>query len=309
VRVAAVFAAAVALLIGAAAVQLSDAQTLSTVAIDVDITGNDARTVGEIQNCGEVAAVGDTLDVDIVIPDPGIDSRGIKAYQYELNYDPGVVRVVAADDNFLLHAGAQSGPTFVPVSDVPPDDDGVFTAGLIDFSENLGVEPEGANETGPGVLARLTMEAVGTGQTDLSMRTVILAAANNASLGVDTVAGAAISVGAACTNPPEPTVIPGGDYDGDTIPDEGTPGAGGIPGLEDTPPAGDGTPSGGPDSGVGAGNGEDGANGAPSASDDDGGLSTLAWIGIIFAIALGVGAGGAGVFYLLNRGRPPGAGG
>ena len=68
------------------------AQTPVDIAIDMDTAGNDARLTrgADIQNCGEITATG-FFGFDVILPPPGVDgANGIKAWEFDLNYDADV---------------------------------------------------------------------------------------------------------------------------------------------------------------------------------------------------------------------------
>jgi hypothetical protein len=118
---------------------------------DADVTGNDATLSGgaDIQSCG-VTTVGGTIDVDIVVPSPGIPADGLVAFGFRLNYDPSVLELVGVDGDFLL--GADGGTNVVSWDAL--DVDGEL------FIDVYDVNPAALDESGPGVLVRLTFEGV-----------------------------------------------------------------------------------------------------------------------------------------------------
>ena len=291
-------------LLGVVVLSAGHAQEAVTVVIDADPAGNTATSVGTTQNCARISS-GQKLDVDVTadsIPEwqdvngdgtPNMgDSGGLLGFQFILFYDPKVVEVTAVNPQMII---AANGVTPIQLGDRPPDKDGKFQLGLSDFGST---KPE----DGAGVLARITLSAVGNGQTTLNLNQPAIAAAGNQSYPL-TIKNAAVAVGQSCTPPPppppptpgtpdstpgaQPSATPGGS------PDSGTsvPTTGGTPGQDATSTATGGTATPG---GPGA-NGQDG-NGGPGAPGDDGasGPSTLGWValglvGSAAAITLGVG--------------------
>jgi hypothetical protein len=125
---------------------------------------NAATSLGSIEYCrrmndndlldGDEDGV-DSLTIDVVAGPPGgvPESRRLDGFEYDLTYDPAVIRVSAADNDMLLAAGFLSN---VQDSSQPvPDSDGAWHAEAFD---------DGANpEYGPGVLTRIVVEAVSPG--------------------------------------------------------------------------------------------------------------------------------------------------
>jgi hypothetical protein len=71
---------------------------VTLVAIDTNISGNDDTTVGTIDDCAEISTVGDTLTFDLVVV--GVDEADkIKGYQFDIDYDPAVIRFGIDDDD------------------------------------------------------------------------------------------------------------------------------------------------------------------------------------------------------------------
>lgn len=142
-----------------------------TLGLDMETAGNGPRSAGQIDQCGSIA-VGQPATVDVVVPEPGIPAgRGISAYQFTLFYDSTVVSVTGDNPVMLLHQAL--GSALIPLSDPKPDTDGVYTSGVVDFGPK-GVEPVGASEVGPGVLARLTLTPRAAGVSPLVIKDVII---------------------------------------------------------------------------------------------------------------------------------------
>src|SRR4030042_6664718 len=65
---------------------------VTLVAIDMDITGNNDTTVGTIDDCKELANIGDTWTFDLIVQ--GVDPADkIAGYQVDIDYDPSVIQV------------------------------------------------------------------------------------------------------------------------------------------------------------------------------------------------------------------------
>lgn len=133
------------------------AQGTPSLAIDVDPTGNSATVLGTRQVCIE-ADTGDRFDVDVTAE----NVEQLSAWEMYLGYDNAVVNVVDRDVQ-LFTASSPSANAFDISASVPHDEDTPFRIG----AANIADPPEGVS--GSGVLARLTLEAVGAGVTDLDV--------------------------------------------------------------------------------------------------------------------------------------------
>jgi hypothetical protein len=136
-----------------------------TVGIDADPTGNTANSLGSIESCRSVNN-GATFSVDFWVKD--IPSPGIEGFQANLGYDKILLKVTGNNVNRLLGVG--SGSSVVDwTPDTLPDTDGKFTPAATDF----GAGPE-HSETGSGVLARITFQAIANGTSPLTLTKVKL---------------------------------------------------------------------------------------------------------------------------------------
>ncbi len=142
-----------------------------TLGLDMETAGNGPRSAHDIDECVS-AQPGQPATVDIALPEPGVPgSRGVSAYQFTLFYIGAVVSVTADDHRMLLDEAP--GSALIPISDAKPDTNGVYTSGAVDFGPK-GVEPDGASEVGPGVLARLTLTPRVAGVSPLVIKDVII---------------------------------------------------------------------------------------------------------------------------------------
>lgn len=142
-----------------------------TVGLDMETAGNGPRSALDIDQCVSVA-VGQPATIDVAVPEPGVPaSHGVSAYQFTLFYIGAVVSVTADDHRMLLDEAP--GSALIPISDAKPDTNGVYTSGAVDFGPK-GIEPAGASETGPGVLARLTLTPHSAGVSGLVIKDVII---------------------------------------------------------------------------------------------------------------------------------------
>jgi MYXO-CTERM domain-containing protein len=127
------------------------------VGIDAVGEGNSATEVGAIDGCIEVA-IGDEVTVDLYVKD--VDD--LLAWQMWLQYDPAIVEVASRDVEQFL-ATADDANVF-DASDQTPDSDGRYAI----LATNLSDSPDGTS--GSGVLAHITLNAVGPGIAELDLR-------------------------------------------------------------------------------------------------------------------------------------------
>lgn len=248
------------------------AQQGPSFAIDAGPDGNDATTVGDIEDCVEVSS-GDQFQVDIVVE----DIEDLLAWEMYLDYDPDVVIVVNQD--VKLFQAANEGSSILDLSDNIPDESGFHAVRAVDSAD-----PQ-ATDSGSGVLARVTFEAVGAGNSDISFGDRDI----NSDGAIDR-----------ATLLRDSNAEPMGDEDGDSFFDGDMTGA--QVAVDEDCPAGSvvaepaltsGTPTPLPTAGGGGGNG----------GDDD---SSFPWAIVAGAVAAGVVVvGGAGAFLMRSRRKTP----
>jgi len=137
-------------------------QVTTALGIDANPTGNSATSLGQIDVCVSVGA-GESFDVDIFVT----DVANLVGWQTIFTYDPSVLKVANADMELFM-AGSEPGRT-LNLSDVTPDQDGSYSIIVVDTS------PDSSGHSGSGVLTRITLEAVGTGMSFLTLGDTILA--------------------------------------------------------------------------------------------------------------------------------------
>ena len=98
---------------------------------------------------------------------------------------------VAASNHDMLLA-ANPGSSLVSLGDSTPHADGSFLVAVTDFG--LSTTPE----SGSGVLARITLQGVGPGVSELTLTSVAIADASNARYGIDSTVAAEVAVDALC---------------------------------------------------------------------------------------------------------------
>jgi hypothetical protein len=147
-------------------------QSATTIGVDADPTrspANTATSLGSSEACISVAT-DDIFDIDVFITDV-IDLLAWGAY---LEYEGSVVNVTAA--NVQMLQAADPGSNVFNVSQSTPDSDGTFYVGAVELQA-------GAEDSGSGVLARLTLQAVGPGLSPVSFLLPELRDKNNVPIG------------------------------------------------------------------------------------------------------------------------------
>jgi hypothetical protein len=178
------------------------------IGIDANPTGNTATSLGTIDDCSSTVT-GHTVQVDLYIT----DVVELLSFSSWLFYDGDVVHITAIDVNQFLAAGDGS-QVWNASHTTFPDSDGLFLAGAADIGTD--------QDSGSGVLARITLQGVGTGISpiwlssvpeDIVLRkhdgTLITASRDPGRIGVNQVDSDGDTVADMC----DPDV----DSDGDTV--------------------------------------------------------------------------------------------
>ena len=134
----------------------STAQTSTSIGVDADPAANTATSLGPIDSCVSVSS-GDTFDVDILVGDV-VD---LLAWEVYFIYDRDIISIVDHDVKMFQAANADS--NVFDLSEVLPDLDARYGLAAADLAEPP------APDTGSGVLARLTLKAVGPGLSPASL--------------------------------------------------------------------------------------------------------------------------------------------
>lgn len=283
--------------------------TIRIIAIDAVTSGNTATSLGALNACVRAEA-GQNVTVDLVV-DAVPEDRGMIGFEIAIVYTAANLQVNASDSQFLLAAEPPYQP-FEGLNDPVPDTDGQYQISVVDLQSN---STPGSNiESGPGVLARITLEAKGTGLATVgpgfnppNLYPTVLDQ-NNETIGVDTIGTATIAVGQDCPVPPEATpevtslppiteVFPTTS----TSPSAGTPSPTGENGNDGTGSAtGGATPTG---SGSAVPSRATGGPAVSGGNDDDGGTSTGTVVAAALLAVAGVGFAGGGGWMLYRRRR------
>jgi hypothetical protein len=266
------------------------------VGIDGDPAGNSATSLGDVQDCRQVD-VNEEFQVDVFIA--GVTD--LDAYQYFLYYDPAILTVLGADatgDDTILGSG-EGGPVadFTQIEGLPGVE-GDFGGAAATFGDPV---------SGEGVLTRIDMRAIAAGQSELRLDTVTVTTPTPQvgtviNPGPDgkhfrgPILNAAISVGAACEPPVQPTEAPA--FSPTAGPSPTGDGDGTNGGETGGPTGDDGSATPGTASGS-ASPTEAGGNGDNDDDGEDGGSSTT-WI-VIALIVVAVAAGGGGAYVWWRR--------
>jgi len=137
----------------------SVAQEAVTIGVDADPTGNTATSLGPIDTCVSVSS-GDTFQVDVF----ATDVVDLLAWETYFSYDMAVIKIT--DRDVMMFQTGNPGSQVFDASEGLPDIDGRHRIAAADISEPP------APDSGSGVLARLTLEAVGSGVSPASLSPV-----------------------------------------------------------------------------------------------------------------------------------------
>ena len=134
----------------------SAAQEAVTIGVDADPTGNTATSLGPIDSCVSVST-GDTFQVDLFVT----DVPDLLAWETYFVYDMSVINIDSRD--VMMFQAANTGSNVFDVSEGLPDIDGQYGVAAVDLADPP------APDSGSGVLARLTLKAIGTGVSPASL--------------------------------------------------------------------------------------------------------------------------------------------
>jgi hypothetical protein len=128
-----------------------------TIGIDANPAGNTATSLGTINGCRDTTA-GQAVDIDIYIQ----DVTSMISWGFPLRYTGSVANVTGVTLTGLFQdvVGAPNSAIFNTSDATLPDSDGIYTVGAIDTGNLSG-------DSGTGVLARVTLQAVANGVSSL----------------------------------------------------------------------------------------------------------------------------------------------
>jgi hypothetical protein len=188
--------------------QISHAEVDPTIGIDAVISGNDATTLGPIDSCTYVMDVGETIVVDAYVQ----DVQNLGTFGASLQYDPAKFNVVAVEIE-----GMFMGTGLVVSTNQLPDIDGSFDMIALDVLPPY--------SSGSGVLARVSLEAVGLGQSALTLTGVVFQDSASQDIPFQGPTAATAWVGSSCS----------GDADSDGFCDPGRTGPAACSGTDNCP--------------------------------------------------------------------------
>ena len=147
---------------------------IGLLAIDANIQGNAATSIGPIDGCARVEP-GAQIDVDYVVDAIPAD-RALIGFELELRYNPDLLEVVAVKYDLMLAAvgtyqpfgGGQEGDG---LTNELPDSDGSYRFVVLDTASTTELRDDAGNitqqeanvERGKGVLVRFTLRAKAAG--------------------------------------------------------------------------------------------------------------------------------------------------
>ena len=150
-----------------------------TYGIDTDPTGNDARLTSGfgngLQRCRAVSGIGTTFTVDVYVNTPA-GASPLAGWQFNLVSNPSIIQVQSEDASQLLTQA--TGSLTIPLHPGSPDTTGTWKSAFVDIGAR-GLEPGGADETGGGVLTRVTFKIIANGESTLSLQGVKLVTPTN----------------------------------------------------------------------------------------------------------------------------------
>lgn len=132
-----------------------------SIGVDINSSGNTATSLGTFDTC-RTTALGSTFEIDIYVT----EAADLLSWEAYLSYNQEVLRV---DDSALLFQTAHSS-NISDTSANTPNTSGLYRAGGVDLNANT----PGSGASGDGVLARLTVFAVGFGFSELGIEPIDL---------------------------------------------------------------------------------------------------------------------------------------
>jgi hypothetical protein len=170
--------------------------------IDLDVSGNDADTLGPNTSC-RAANPGDSITIDVTATNIPITTKMI-AFAYHVAYDPNVFTVSDLNPGgFMTLISALPGSLAFSASEPPPDTDGDYSGAAADIADP---EPEDMNvnsaaEFGSGVLERLVLDispGAADGEYTLVLSDIAHVDLQSQAYPPDVVNSATIAIGQSC---------------------------------------------------------------------------------------------------------------
>jgi len=136
-------------------------ETSPSLGVDAEPSGNSATSLKDIDRCVSVG-MNATFSIDLWI----MDVTDLSGWQAHFQYDGSLLSVVGIEAE--MFQAANPGSQVLDLSDPVPDSDGNYFAAAAD----LVIE---ASDSGSGVLARVTLEAKGSGRAAVGLTSPLLA--------------------------------------------------------------------------------------------------------------------------------------
>jgi hypothetical protein len=131
-------------------------QPETRIGIDADTSGNTDTALGAIDECVEISE-GESHEIDIFVE----DVTDLLAWEAIISFEPAVLQIV--DEDVQLFMAANEGSDVQDFSGELPDSDGRYWLQTFDAADPL------ALDSGSGVLARVTVQGVGPGVSELRL--------------------------------------------------------------------------------------------------------------------------------------------
>ena len=135
-------------------------ETSPSLGVDAEPSGNSATSLGDIDRCVSVGTNA-TFSIDLWI----MDVTDLSGWQSHFQYDGSLLSVVGIEAE--MFQAANPGSQVLDLSDPVPDSDGDYFAAAAD----LVIE---ASDSGSGVLARVTLQAKGSGRAMAGLASPLL---------------------------------------------------------------------------------------------------------------------------------------
>jgi hypothetical protein len=131
------------------------------LSVDAIAAGNGANALGPINQTVQ-GRVGESLEVDVVVQ----NSQDLLGFGFDFISDQSVVHVSRVNVHMLLASEPDSSVADLTKNLAEPEDtDGTVTPAAADFAQGTAASSEGS-----GVLARITLVAIGCGTSPLTIR-------------------------------------------------------------------------------------------------------------------------------------------
>ena len=143
---------AAALVTSLGAAGRTSADTSSMIGFDVRPDSNQPAALGQLETCAS-ADMGEMFSVDVFVN----NVSELTKWELRVGYDARVLQLQEANYNFFLGSTPPGGNIFPTLFDAESDGRYFLAA----------AEVQGAPDSGSGVLARLTLKAVGEGESNL----------------------------------------------------------------------------------------------------------------------------------------------